>query len=89
MRLTCPNCGAQYEVPDEVIPDDGRDVQCSNCGDTWFQAHPDNTDTSPERKNVAAQDQDTQHQPPEPTAETPPDVPEQPPQEPEPTVTAG
>ncbi len=41
MRLTCPNCGAQYEVPDEVIPSDGRDVQCSNCGDTWFQAHPD------------------------------------------------
>ncbi len=41
MRLTCPNCGAQYEVPDEVIPVDGRDVQCSNCGDTWFQEHPD------------------------------------------------
>ncbi|WP_163849005.1 zinc-ribbon domain-containing protein [Pseudooceanicola aestuarii] len=41
MRLTCPNCGAQYEVPDGVIPEDGRDVQCSNCGDTWFQAHPD------------------------------------------------
>jgi predicted Zn finger-like uncharacterized protein len=41
MRLTCPNCGAQYEVPDEVIPETGRDVQCSNCGDTWFQHHPD------------------------------------------------
>ena len=41
MRLTCPNCGAQYEVPDEVIPSDGRDVQCSNCGDTWFQNHTD------------------------------------------------
>ena len=40
MRLTCPNCGAQYEVPDEVIPETGRDVQCSNCGDTWFQPHP-------------------------------------------------
>lgn len=37
MRLTCPNCGAQYEVPDDVIPEEGRDVQCSNCGDTWFQ----------------------------------------------------
>ena len=41
MRLTCPNCGAQYEVPDDVIPSDGRDVQCSNCGTTWFQPHPD------------------------------------------------
>jgi len=41
MRLTCPNCGAEYEVPDEVIPTSGRDVQCSNCGDTWYQYHPD------------------------------------------------
>ncbi len=52
MRLTCPNCGAQYEVPDEVIPYDGRDVQCSNCGDTWFQGHPDNPDTAPEPEMV-------------------------------------
>lgn len=38
MRLTCPKCSAQYEVPDEVIPEEGRDVQCSNCEETWFQA---------------------------------------------------
>lgn len=37
MRLNCPNCNAQYEVPDDVIPAEGRDVQCSNCGNTWFQ----------------------------------------------------
>ncbi|UOA32636.1 hypothetical protein DSM110093_02438 [Sulfitobacter sp. DSM 110093] len=42
MRLICPNCDAQYEVPDEVMPLAGRDVQCSNCGQTWFQHHPDN-----------------------------------------------
>lgn len=47
MRLTCPNCGAQYEVPDQVIPDEGRDVQCSNCGDTWYQTHPDHPDHAP------------------------------------------
>lgn len=38
MRLTCPNCKAQYEVDDSVIPNGGRDVQCSNCGHSWFQA---------------------------------------------------
>ncbi len=38
MRLICPNCGAQYEIGDDVIPDDGRDVQCSNCGHTWFES---------------------------------------------------
>ncbi|MCA0994048.1 zinc-ribbon domain-containing protein [Alloyangia pacifica] len=41
MRLICPNCGAQYEVPVDVIPTGGRDVQCSDCGHTWFQLHPD------------------------------------------------
>lgn len=40
MRLICPNCGAQYEVPESVIPENGRDVQCSSCGNTWFQHHP-------------------------------------------------
>lgn len=37
MRLICPNCGAQYEVAEDVIPEGGRDVQCSNCGHTWFE----------------------------------------------------
>ena len=39
MRLICPNCGAQYEVPPEAIPPAGRDVQCSACSHTWF-VHP-------------------------------------------------
>jgi predicted Zn finger-like uncharacterized protein len=43
MRLICPNCGAQYEVDSGVVPDVGRDVQCSNCGHTWFQK-PQNQD---------------------------------------------
>lgn len=41
MRLQCPNCDAEYEVVASAIPFDGRDVQCSNCGHGWFQAHPD------------------------------------------------
>ncbi len=41
MRIICPGCEAQYEVPDEVIPDEGRDVQCSNCGTTWLFETPD------------------------------------------------
>ncbi len=47
MRLICPNCDAQYDVPDSVIPTDGRDVQCSSCGTTWFQHHPDNVPEAP------------------------------------------
>ncbi|MHA6345014.1 zinc-ribbon domain-containing protein [Roseivivax sp. CAU 1761] len=37
MRLTCPNCHALYDVPAELIPAEGRDVECSDCGETWFQ----------------------------------------------------
>ncbi|RID93211.1 hypothetical protein D2N39_06110 [Gemmobacter lutimaris] len=39
MRLICPNCDAQYEVAEDAIPTEGRDVQCSNCGHAWFQEH--------------------------------------------------
>ncbi len=37
MRLICPNCSAQYEIDAGLIPEEGRDVQCSNCGNTWFE----------------------------------------------------
>ena len=37
MRITCPNCNAHYEIGDDLIPSEGRDVQCSNCGTSWFQ----------------------------------------------------
>ncbi|WP_375174495.1 zinc-ribbon domain-containing protein [Pseudooceanicola sp.] len=56
MRLTCPNCGAEYEVPDEVIPTTGRDVQCSNCGDTWYQYHLDHMPEGAEEENALAED---------------------------------
>jgi len=41
MRLICPNCDAEYLVDDAAIPETGRDVQCSNCGHTWFQLPPE------------------------------------------------
>lgn len=69
MRLTCPNCGAQYEVPDEVIPESGRDVQCSNCGDTWFQHHPDHA-PPPEEDQAEEQSWDAEPKPePQPKSE--------------------
>ncbi|SHF28655.1 MJ0042 family finger-like domain-containing protein [Ruegeria intermedia] len=69
MRLTCPNCNAQYEVPDDVIPETGRDVQCSNCEQTWFQPkHPDKDGQA----NVA------ENEPAPTAAETPPEDPAEP-----------
>lgn len=64
MRLICPNCGAQYEVADDVIPQAGRDVQCSNCGQTWFE-HPGASE--------AAEDGIDLPPPPAPESETTPE----------------
>ncbi|MFD1913298.1 zinc-ribbon domain-containing protein [Halodurantibacterium flavum] len=36
MRLICPNCTAQYEVEENAVPPQGRDVVCSACGHGWF-----------------------------------------------------
>ena len=76
MRLTCPNCGAQYEVPDEVIPEDGRDVQCSNCGDTWFQQHPHHASLDRQPDDTHSPAPPENHTPePEPGTEPPPAAP--------------
>lgn len=37
MRLTCPRCGAQYEIAEDAIPPQGREVECSACENVWFQ----------------------------------------------------
>lgn len=83
MRLVCPNCGAQYEVDDRVIPEGGRDVQCSACGHGWYQMPPvhksedEPEDTLPTEQDELHADEPEQpddagdagvHIPPEPDA---------------------
>ncbi len=58
MRLTCPNCGARYEVEDSMIPPEGRDVQCSNCSTTWFQPGSRTLAEEAEPEPVAAEAED-------------------------------
>ena len=77
MLLVCPNCGAQYEVEAEVIPLEGRDVQCSTCGETWWatreaapepeaeaQDQPD-PGTDPQHHEAAAEEEQEQAPPAE------------------------
>lgn len=40
MRITCPNCQAQYDIDPAMIPEEGRDVQCSSCAHTWLEMGP-------------------------------------------------
>jgi len=38
MQLSCPNCGATYEVPDNAIGPNGRKIRCRACETSWFEA---------------------------------------------------
>ena len=37
MQLSCPNCGAKYEVPENAIGPNGRKIRCRACETSWFQ----------------------------------------------------
>lgn len=36
IHITCPNCKKIFEVEYNLIPAEGRDVQCSSCDMIWF-----------------------------------------------------
>lgn len=38
MRLICPECGAQYEIAADMVPAEGREVECSACAHVWHQS---------------------------------------------------
>jgi predicted Zn finger-like uncharacterized protein len=37
MRLSCPNCLTEYEVPDAAIAGRARKLRCAHCGHQWMQ----------------------------------------------------
>ena len=65
MRLVCPNCKANYEIPRQAVPIGGREVKCDSCGHSWFQTRtkkstdeqliePENEITKEETEEVAS-----------------------------------
>jgi predicted Zn finger-like uncharacterized protein len=88
MKLICPKCQAQYEIPDVAIPDTGRDVQCANCNETWFQAHPDaKTPSGPDAVADVAKSSDPKPSDPPASGAAPIAEPETPRRELSPAVT--
>lgn len=57
MIITCPSCGAQYDIPDQSIGPKGRRVKCTSCGYTWLQLPP----TDPSENFEAIQEQITEN----------------------------
>ena len=56
MRLVCPNCKANYEIPRDAVPISGREVKCDSCGHSWFQTRTKKTNNEkliePESKST-------------------------------------
>ena len=48
MIIDCINCNKKFEVNSELIPSDGRTIQCGSCNHIWFFRKPtdDNIDFS-------------------------------------------
>ena len=39
MIIKCENCNKKFDINDDLIPENGRLVKCSNCKNTWFYKH--------------------------------------------------
>ncbi|MEO0912605.1 MAG: zinc-ribbon domain-containing protein [Pseudomonadota bacterium] len=53
MRIVCPNCSAQYEVDARLFSDEGRAVQCAQCGTRWTQHRVEDDAPVPLRADAA------------------------------------
>ena len=40
MIISCPKCGARFQVDPDKLGAEGRQVRCGKCGDKWHQAPP-------------------------------------------------
>ena len=59
MRITCPDCLAQFEVPDGAIKDSGRKLRCGQCKYQWHQLPvPDHIEVPTEKITAATEIED-------------------------------
>ena len=68
--IDCPECHAQFRIPPEVVPPEGRALRCSSCGHQWHYMDPLRAavNAADERAQLAQMDQADQ---PDESADTP------------------
>jgi predicted Zn finger-like uncharacterized protein len=87
MRIACPNCAAEYEVPDEKLAGGPRLLKCARCGHSFQAALPPPPPPSQQQAREAPRAprrEPTQPPPPAPESRTPRPAPDQ--REPPPDV---
>ena len=47
IRLICPGCKTEYQIPESALPATGREVECSSCGQSWRATPPKLEDSPP------------------------------------------
>ncbi len=65
MIITCEQCQAQFQLPDERLPQKGARVRCSKCKHAFFVAHPGSSaeSSAPSQTPLAAERARTVAQP--------------------------
>ena len=56
MIITCENCNKRFEVSDNLIPDQGRLLQCSSCDHKWFFKKTEKLIEKKKRKKIIKED---------------------------------
>ena len=46
MIIECPNCNKKFNIAENLIPDGGRDLKCSSCGNIWHYEVDTNFETT-------------------------------------------
>lgn len=74
IEIVCPSCGARYQVPDESIGPDGRNVTCSSCSHKWraYREAPAETAEAAESPPAAAEEAAAEEAAAEEAAAAPP-----------------
>jgi predicted Zn finger-like uncharacterized protein len=92
MRVTCPDCGSKFKVPDKALGTKGRSLKCGKCDHQWHQQPPTPEQIAEEKERAAKAAENsakksaktTGEKPkakPKPKAEAPPPEPEPEPEE--------
>jgi len=82
MRIACPNCSAEYDVPESLLAAGPRLLRCARCAHQFEAALP-RAETPPTQHEAPAARPEAPH-PAGPAPATPPDQPQAPPPAPPP-----